>query len=602
MPVKKSHLLFSCFIFFFFLSSLPVYSITKNYWSEELKNNVVINPFQGLGLCHWSSPGILDDPIVAWSYDATGAVFWKTIEPVEGQYNWQSIDNLVNLARLKGKKLWLQLYNANIAAIPDWAKNKTINGKKMVLMGQDYQPFDCTNMAKALPLPWDEVYLTLWQKVIHEMAIKYDNNPTVEAIITMAGGGYGEMVICNTCGPDYCWAKFAGCCTTNCSGCKNSQTCIACVDNKFAQSVKKIVDLYLSEFQNKPVLLQLGSGVKFPNKSTAAVIKPVLDYAIPKYGMRVLLKSNGWHCGSCTNPTTPCDWGHGGVCPYYLDGTRVDRTKYGLEPGFPTNDYNTEAKMIECGKQNSYACLQPWYWGQGDGDPANLQKFRPLRESLARSLGSKVAIKEVTYPEAVVAGQSYPINATLKNLGEIPPFRPKREELKDKAGTYKMTFQLFKDGKLFMGYATDLSPPSDKWVKDQEINISFSLEPQSNFPSGDYELRLGLHDPEGRVMARQEYFRFLNKELLDEEGRAKIGMISLSNPHYSPGPTQTITPTLPIERTTVYSGINFLNSSYGKNFDKNCPFLSVKKNSFWQSFLLTLADLTGLSKFYLKCQ
>jgi len=509
------------FLIFLFVFPSACLAVTKNFYDTSLTNNVVYNPFQGLGICHYSSPTILNDPAVSWSYDATGAVYWDTVEPIEGQFNWGLIDQLVSLHQNKGKKLWLQVYNTN-GTSPQWVKDKVINGKKIAFMGQDYSPTSapCTNMEKSMPLSWDEGYLTLWRRVIHELAQKYDNNPTVEAIIIMAGGGYGEMTVCKTCGPPSCWMQAAGCCTST-----QNSTCTACIDNKFADSVKNLIDLYLSEFQNKPVILQLGSGVPYGPKATASVIKPVLDYAIPKYGMRVLTKSNGWHCGD-TIPPTACDWGHSGVCNYFLNGERADRTKYGLEPGFPTDDYQTEACMIGCQSYLSYACLQDRYWSGNNG--ANLENLRNLRDGLARSLGAKVALKEVTYPEQMAVNSTYNISLTLKNLGNIPPFRPARQGVKDAASSYQVSFQLIQNEQIYYRQEITPNPLSNNWGSGQEIIASGQLAIPAYLFSGNYELRIGLWDPEAKTRARQEYFRVLNKDLLDSQGRAKIGTLAIN--------------------------------------------------------------------------
>jgi len=558
----------------------PAYAVTKSFWSESLTNNIVYNPYQGLGVCHWLSPTILSDPIVSWAYDASNeGVFWTNVEPQENQFNWTGMDSLVNLAQSKGKKIWLQVYNAQ-GYVPQWALNKTVNGQKMVIMGGATS--DCNAMEANIPLPWDEVYLGLWQKVIHEMAQRYDNNPTVEAIIIMAGGGYGEMVVCSTCGSKGCWAKVSGCSQSSSnSGCENNPTCVQCVDTKFADAVKGLIDLYLSEFQNKPIVLQLGNGLNFTTHSSSAVIKPVLDYAIPKYGLRVLLKTNGWHCGSCEGNV--CDNGHGGIAQnYYTNFGAGDLTKFGLEPrGKPNDNENASAggyavpdfnSMINCRNKISYACLQDAYW-----EGTRLQSFSPGRESLARDIGAKVGLREVTYPDSVTAGQTYPFSVKVKNLGDVPPFRPKREinggTPKDKAASYQLTFQLIKDNQIDFHYELDLNPGSNTWTNNQENTFSANIPIPAAINNGSHELRVALFDPEGKQKFRQEYFRFLNRDILDAEGRAKIGTVSVSggtgttsSPTPTPSPTSnplTPSPTLPPPSPTLPPSNSSLNLKAG---------------------------------------
>lgn len=99
----------------------------------------------------------------------------------------------------------------------------------------------------------------------------------------------------------------------------------------------------------------------------------------------------------------------------------------------------------------------------------------------------------------------------------------------------------------------------------------------------------------------EKYFLVIN------EATNKVNKVLLPNyvpPLVTPTviPAFTTTPTLPTARPTVYNGINFLKNQTSKNFSRECPVLSYRRNSFWQTLLLALADLTGLSNFYLKCQ
>ncbi len=573
----------------FFLKPFSfLWAATKDFWDPGLTNNIVINPFQGLGICHWASPTIYDDPSITWAYDAGEATWWDQIEPAENQFNWQPMDNLVNLAKSKGKKIWLQAYNDG--KVPLWARNKLVNGEKMVLMGTANNPADpCHSMNPRLPLPWNKAYQALWRKVIHKMAERYDNDPAVEAIVIMAGGGYGEMVICSTCGPSQCWDYYAAPESSN---------------SKFIQAVKDLTDIYLEKeytwgndgvlpagtkthgFINKPIILQLGGG--------ASVIKPVLDYALPKYGMRVLLKTNGWHCGSCNN--TPCDWGHSGIAQDYLTGNNPnhDRTKFGLEPAAWLDSLSDFQAMVECRNQASYACLQSFYW-----ESSRQAGFKAARDSLAKNLGSKVGLKSVTYPEVMTVGQDYQFSLSLKNLGSIPPFRPKRTQtngtVKEIASSYQLSFQLIKENQIAFRKEIDLNPPSIGWTQNQEITITPTLSFDGSIASGNYELRIALFDPEAADHFRQEYFRFLNKDLLDPDGRAKIGPVTVQGGSVSltPNPSNTPSPVDPpfLDFKAKLEGVennqlSFLTkiSLLGTNFFQT---VQIKNNQVFRNLELT---------------
>jgi len=266
--------------------------VEKDFWAESLRDNLVENHLQGLGLCHSTQINILEDPSVSWSYDAGSSVEWPTVEPNDGQFNWTPMDDLLAISKAFGTKAWLQIQNHD--ATPEWAKTKSVSGVTMEFLGGS-SPSYCDENDR-LPVPWNTAYLALWRRAIHKMAERYDNNDTIEAIVTMASGGYGEMAVCSSCGHDDCWDDAAGC----------SHGDWQCTSDKFIQGVKDLIDLYLEEehtwgsegvlppstvthgFLKKPVILQLGSG---PYDATNYVIQGVLEYAIPKYGMRVLFKS-----------------------------------------------------------------------------------------------------------------------------------------------------------------------------------------------------------------------------------------------------------------------------------------------------------------------
>lgn len=528
---------FLLILFFSVFSSVkPVLGINKNFWRPELEDNVVINPFQGLGICHNAESTIpLSDPLVTWAYHSSAGAIWSEIEPREGEFHWEKLDEVISKVNAAGKKIWLQIYNDG--SIPQWALEKEIGGERMKTVGG---AVGCESMNSRLPLPWDEVYLTLWERVIEALAAKYDRDPRVEAIVIMAGGGYGEMAGCSTCGLAQCWALEAGCCPGNdvnrCSGCKYSpgvpnrptDECARCLNSKFTEAVKNLIDLYLTHFVNKPINLQLGGGLYHQTRS---VIRPVLTYAIPKYGLRVLLKSNSWchadipYCHGQTG-----DRGHDGEAQDFVlaNTTAVnpggDRTKFGLEPAGWADTVSAFNNLANTRRRDllSYLCLQPFYWQE-----TRLEAFRATRERLAQDLGSKVALVSIDYPEQVEVNQRYPVTVVMKNLGNIPPMRPERQGEKDIASSYQLSFQLVKNGRVV--FEDDIEPnvPTNEWVKGNDYRVGTEISLPNHLFSGRYELRLALRDPEAQERFRQEYFRFLNKERLDSEGRMIIGWVDV---------------------------------------------------------------------------
>lgn len=483
---------------------LPVdaLAVTKNFWSETLNQNIVVNPYQGLGVCHYVDEQLLNDPMVSWAYETSEPVWWENLEPVEGQYNWGIINAVINKGIRTKKKIWLQLYSGG-SHIPEWAKSR------IQTLGT-YQAI----------VPWDPDYLFLWSRFIQAAAARFDNDPDVEGIVMMGGGCYGEMGLCNAGGRPSEWAQAAGCSVTNES----------CVDEKFVQAVNNLIDLYMAAFKNKPMQLKMGAGVYHHTRS---VIEPVLAYAVPKYGMRLMLKSDSW----CYESIPYCDGengdrGHSGVAQDFLVGRTTtlnpggDLVKFGLEPAGLADPLSAFSGLVEVrGNYNSYACLQSFYW---DVDGNRLEGYRATRNILAQDLGAKVALKSAIYPEQVNASQTYNFSLTMKNLGDIPPFRPQRVGIKDIVASYQLVYQLIKNNQVVFGQVADLPVSSKNWTKGSEYSVSKNISLPADLITGDYELAVALYDPEATGRFRQEYFRFLNQDLLDTEGRARVGVITIN--------------------------------------------------------------------------
>src|SRR6266498_1420795 len=126
------------------------------------------------------------DPLV---YGLSWRFRWKTIEPQEGQYNWQPLDKALEITGNAGKKVILRM----VAGIhtPDWVYQA---GAK---------PFDFSNkdLARAehyaeslrLPIPWDESYLAKWEAFIQAFGKRYNGNPHIYSVAMSGAGHIDEM-------------------------------------------------------------------------------------------------------------------------------------------------------------------------------------------------------------------------------------------------------------------------------------------------------------------------------------------------------------------------------------------------------------------------
>jgi hypothetical protein len=207
-----------------------------------------------------NTPGLQDPHIygLSWRFK------WVTIEPKEGQYNWESIDRAIDVTASAGKKVMLRVVAG--ANTPDWVYQ---SGAK---------PFDFSNTDLAhpgnhpqnlrMPLPWDDVYLTKWEKFIQALGLRYSGNPQIYSV-QMTGGGYiGEMNLPKAFGK---WKQ------------------VGYSDDKLITAWKRIIDSYQKAFPKTPTNLDINE----PLGKQSDVMKPVVAYVLASYPGKVYLQQNG---------------------------------------------------------------------------------------------------------------------------------------------------------------------------------------------------------------------------------------------------------------------------------------------------------------------
>jgi len=477
---------------------LPPFRIDPN-----LPPEIVLNKDQGLGQCHWVAPDILSIPYVSWAYDAgQTASGWASIEPEEGVFNWEALDAEIAKARSLGKRIWLELHTTE-GQTPQWARDAGVE-----LVGS----------RGGTPVPWNETYQRLLRRAVHAMAARYDDDPTVDAINLMAGGCYGEMAICARRTDTPAWEQAGY------------------TDERFIEAVKQIIDIYLEEeyewedgsrthgFLKTPVVLQLGAGLY---GHTTTVIRPVVEYAISKYGMRVWLKYNGFGGGNDM----------GWLYPQYNTVTRV-----GYEPAGNSLDFLMKPKeyvRTALDQHASYLCLQRPYFNITD------PKWQEARELAARYLGAHIINQGVDAPDQVVAGQEYVFITNWVNRGTTPLMRPERQGVKDVPASYDILIAFVDPASGAPVFEHSFTPtvPTTNWYSAEPIRIEEAIHIPASVAAGTYDLRIALPHPASPPHDEQHYFRLTNVDLHDGSGRYTVGEITvLAEPTPTTPPTPTPTP------------------------------------------------------------
>ena len=201
------------------------------------------------------------DPLV---YGLSWRFRWKTIEPQEGQYNWQPLDKALEITGNAGKKVILRM----VAGIhtPDWVYQA---GAK---------PFDFSNTALArsehyaeglrMPVPWDEIYLAKWEAFIRAFGKRYTGNSHLYSVAMSGGGHIDEMNLPK----DYeKWQQ------------------VGYSDEKLIMAWKRIIDAYQRAFPDTPTNLAINEPL---GMQRSHVLNPIVSYVLATYPHKVYLQQN----------------------------------------------------------------------------------------------------------------------------------------------------------------------------------------------------------------------------------------------------------------------------------------------------------------------
>ncbi|OQB27917.1 MAG: hypothetical protein BWY10_00982 [Chloroflexi bacterium ADurb.Bin180] len=469
-----------------------------------LPTDVVVNPGQGLGQCHWVEVSVLSQPVASWGYDATETnSSWAVLEPRPGEFDWSPLDAQVHKASDLEKRIWLELLTTE-GQTPSWARDAGVR-----LIGS----------RGGTPVPWDPAYQALLRRAVHAMAARYDDDPTVDAVNLMAGGCYGEMAICARETDTALWEQ------------------VGYTDDLFISAVKQIIDIYLEDeytwpdgttthgFRHTPVVLQLGGGLY---GHTAAVIQPVVAYAMETYGMRVWLKYNG------LGGSFDMQW----IFDKYSDVTRVGYEPAGTTPEF---DQNPEQYVMAALKQHSsFLCLQKRYFALSDPG------WSRARDLAARYLGSQILL-QVEAPQRAAAGDKLVVNMQWVNRGTVPLMRPLRQGRADVPASYDIWLGLVDpaSGTVVAASSFTPAPPTTRWYSAQKIALEGHLAIPSSLQSGTYELRVGLLNPDLPRDSPERYFRLVDGASSDEAGRYQAGSLQVTEAVPAVSATPAVTPVPP---------------------------------------------------------
>lgn len=116
---------------------------------------------------------------------------WQHLEPQEFKYNWTQLDNLIELAKQKNKKIIVRISTCGLdntlkSDTPDFVFDA--GAKSIEFYGTDGEQH-------LMPIFWDSTYLAKWSNFINAMGDKYDKNKTIHSVGITGGGILGSTKV-----------------------------------------------------------------------------------------------------------------------------------------------------------------------------------------------------------------------------------------------------------------------------------------------------------------------------------------------------------------------------------------------------------------------
>jgi autotransporter-associated beta strand protein len=153
-----------------------------------LDNRLLINPGKGF-VEYWGPTSAYTNDVIGVGYNRCG---WSTLEPTEGVYNWDWVDNLIAAYAAYGRKFAFGVINTDPGCTPDWVFQPGTNATT----GTVYPVGAASKVISdgyAVPVTWDEpVYLARMKAFIKALGEHYNGNPNIAYIDVRNYGRDGE--------------------------------------------------------------------------------------------------------------------------------------------------------------------------------------------------------------------------------------------------------------------------------------------------------------------------------------------------------------------------------------------------------------------------
>lgn len=409
----------------------------------QKSDKAIINPGKGwtlMGQAKWQL-----DELIAISSLGYRRYQWEAIEPEEGIYRWDIIDNDIKEWSKLGKQFAFGVMCASTNSksfyvTPKWVINAGAKCDTFVI--QEFQDPRKANIGvkgyKQIPDFADPVFMKKLGNFVRALALRYDGNPSLAYIDIRSYGNWGENHMFPFGKPDITADQF-----------------------------KEHILLYLNAFHK--TLLQLPTG-----KNPCFI--PLFDWAA---SVGIGLRRDGICGNSDGSEVKACFGKNPSVFELYDDYENMVRFGW----WYGKKDKEGRGFRLEDCIENGRPTYVDFAHSKESG--LKLMKDDPeLVNKLTNRIGYHFVLRAVKYPNSLVPGIPKPITLEWENCGVEKIFIPA-----------KVAFALINSKGKLIEICNSVSSIPSLWEPDCPVNINDTLTFKTTKP-GTYSLAIGIQQPD----------------------------------------------------------------------------------------------------------
>jgi hypothetical protein len=401
-------------------------------------------------------------------------VSWSELEPVEGEYQWNIIEDALKLCQSHGKYLILRvstcgLDNANQGGDSDTPNFVFTAGSKALT----YNGVD--GKAHRMPIFWDKTYLAKWANFVKDMGDKFDKNESLHSVGITGGGILGSTLIV----PDF--NHTADSYTTL------EQTLTqdhGMTSQKIIEHWKYVADLFPKSFEKTRLNFDIDAPVQ--SRGGQTMLDEISDYLVYRYGERIFITRQNI-----------ADAKHG------FDQYRVIvKLKNDTYTGYALNDKVTDSdlpKLVKNSLNDGVSFMEIPHKYFADENPAVVAALENLKDHL----GYQIACRQAKIDTDIKCGAPVKASFVFANFGSSAPIRPSRQLDKDLPSSYQIGLEIQDEaGKSIVLSLITPSIPTTHWFSGKPISCSSSFRLPEHLKPGEYSVSLALVNKETKKRIR----------------------------------------------------------------------------------------------------